>query len=152
MAIVIYSNICTLFIEQKILNEVDRLSLVDDMFALVQAGKADTIDALELMKAFKANETSYVVWSNIMNCLGKIRIIIADDTELDEKFQAFVVDMLSNITEQVGWNAKTDEHHVMSLLRTQLLARMGCYGHKPTVEEAQKRFQVCTVSIDSKGN
>ena len=38
-------------IEAKVLNEVDRLSLVDDMFALVQAGKADTVDVLELMKS-----------------------------------------------------------------------------------------------------
>ena len=129
-------------IEQKILNEVDRLSLIDDMFALVQAGKADTVEALELMKAFKTKETSYVVWSSIMNCLGKLRIIIANDTELDEKFQAFVVDLLTNVTEHVGWNAKAEEHHVVSLLRSQLLARMGCYGHKATVEEAQKRFHV----------
>ena len=129
-------------IEQKILNEVDRLSLIDDMFALVQAGKADTVEALELMKAFKTKETSYVVWSSIMNCLGKLRIIIANDTELDEKFQAFVVDLLTNVTEHVGWNAKAEEHHVVSLLRSQLLARMGCYGHKATVDEAQKRFHV----------
>merc|ERR1719245_2621447 len=74
--------------EAKVLNEVDRLSLVDDMFALVQAGKADTVDVLELMKSFKTNETSYVVWSSIMNCLSKLRIIIAHDAELDEQFQA----------------------------------------------------------------
>jgi len=128
-------------IEAKVLNEVDRLSLVDDMFALVQAGKADTVDVLELMKSFKTNETSYVVWSSIMNCLSKLRIIIAHDAELDEQFQAFVIDLLSNVTEHVGWNAAKDEPHVKSLLRSQLLSRMGCYGHQPTVEEAQRRFQ-----------
>ena len=37
-------------IENKILGEVDRLSLIDDLFALVQAGKAETTDALELIK------------------------------------------------------------------------------------------------------
>ena len=63
-------------IENKILGEVDRLSLIDDLFALVQAGKAETTDALELIKAFKTNETSYVVWSSILNCLSKLRIII----------------------------------------------------------------------------
>ena len=52
------------------------MSLIDDLFALVQAGKAETTDALELIKAFKTNETSYVVWSSILNCLSKLRIII----------------------------------------------------------------------------
>ena len=74
-------------IEAKILGEVDRLSLIDDIFALVQAGKAETTDALELIKAFKTSETSYVVWSSIMNCLGKLRIIIAHDEDTDAKFQ-----------------------------------------------------------------
>ena len=77
-----------------------------------------------------------------MNCLSKLRIIIAHDAELDEQFQAFVIDLLSNVTEHVGWNASKDEPHVKSLLRSQLLSRMGCYGHQPTVEEAQRRFQV----------
>ena len=127
-------------IENKILDEVDRLSLIDDIFALVQAGKAETTDALVLIKAFKNSETSYVVWSSVMNCLSKLRVLIAHDENLDAKFQAFTIDLMSNVCEHVGWNAQPGEPHVMSLLRSNVLTRMGVYGHKPTVAEAQKRF------------
>jgi len=127
-------------IESNKLGEVDRLSLIDDIFALVQAGKAETTDALELIKAFKTSETSYVVWSSILNCLSKLRIIIAHDEETDTKFQAYQVDLLSKICDHVGWNAQPDEPHVTNLLRSAVLLRMGAYGHKPTVEEAKKRF------------
>jgi puromycin-sensitive aminopeptidase len=127
-------------IENQSLSQVDRLSLIDDLFALVQAGKANTVDALELMKAFKANETSYVVWSSVLNCLSKLRVLIASSPDTDAKFQEFVVDLLSNIAEEVGWTPKAGEHHVTSLMRSQILTRIGCYGHQPTVVEAQKRF------------
>ena len=127
-------------IEAKTLSEVDRLGIIDDLFALVQAGKASTSDALEMIKAFKANETSYIVWSSILGFLSKARVIIAHDEDVDEAFQAFVVDLLENVSEYLGWTAKPDEHHMTSLLRPLVLTRMGCYGHKPTVDEATKRF------------
>ena len=50
------------------------------------------------------------------------------------------MDLLTNITNHVGWNAQPDEPHVTNLLRSQLLNRMGVYGHQPTVDEAKKRF------------
>ncbi len=127
-------------IASNALNEVDRLALVDDLFALVQAGKASTVEALELVKAFKDGETSYVVWTSILSNLSKLRVLIAHDEATDLKFQAFVVDLLSNVAAHVGWNSKEDEHHVVSLLRSQVLTRIGCYGHEATVAEAKKRF------------
>ena len=126
-------------IEDKTLNEVDRLGLIDDIFALVQAGKASTADALELIKACQ-NETSYVVWSCITKNLGSVRTIIAHDEDLDDKYKAFATSLMSNICEQVGWSAKPDESHVTSLLRARILSVMGNYGHPPTVTEAKKRF------------
>merc|ERR1711953_1573379 len=126
-------------IENKVLSEVDRLGLIDDTFALVQAGKANTDDALELIKACK-NETSYVVWSCIIKCLGCLRTILAHDEDLDDKYKAFAISLMGNITEQVGWNANAEESHVTSLLRAKVLSVMGAYGHAATVMEAKKRF------------
>ncbi len=127
-------------IASKALGEVDRLSLIDDLFALVQAGKASTVEALELMKAFKDGETSYVVWSAILNSLGKLQVLLAHDETINLKFKDFVVDLLNNIAAHVGWTPKEDEHHVASLLRSKVLTRIGCYGHEATVTEAKRRF------------
>ena len=42
---------------------------------------------------------------------------VAHDEELDAKFQAYQVDLLSKICDHVGWNAQPDEPHVTNLLR-----------------------------------
>ena len=127
-------------IQSQTLSEVDRLGLLDDLFALVQAGKAKTVDALKLMDAFKDKEESYVCWSAIVNCLVKLRIILSDSKFYESHFQPFTVDLMSNISNQIGWEKINDEHHTKSLLRGQILGWMGCNGHVPTITEARRRF------------
>ena len=46
---------------------------------------------------------------------------VAHDEELDAKFQAYQVDLLSKICDHVGWNAQPDEPHVTNLLRYVLI-------------------------------
>ena len=125
--------------DQK-LSEVDRLGLLDDMFALVQAGKASTVDALKLMDAFKDREESYVCWSAIVNCLVKLRLILSDSNFYESHFQPFTVDLMQNIVTSIGWEKIENEHHTKSLLRSQILGWMGCNGHAPTITEAKRRF------------
>ena len=125
--------------DQK-LSEVDRLGLLDDMFALVQAGKTSTVDALKLMDAFKDREESYVCWSAIVNCLVKLRLILSDSNFYESHFQPFTVDLMQNIVTTIGWEKIENEHHTKSLLRSQILGWMGCNGHEPTITEAKRRF------------
>ena len=127
-------------IQSQELSEVDRLGLLDDLFALVQAGKASAVDALRLMDAFKDKEESYVCWSAILNCLVKLRIILADTKFYETHFQPFIVDLLSNIANKIGWVKEENEHHTKALLRGQILGCMGCNGHEPTIAEARRRF------------
>jgi len=127
-------------IQSQALSEVDRLGLLDDLFALVQAGKASTVDALKLMDAFKEKEESYVCWSAIVNCLVKLRIILSDTKFYESNFQPFTVELMSNICNKIGWTKKENEHHTKALLRGQILGWMGCNGHEPTINEARRRF------------
>ena len=127
-------------IQNQTLPEVDRLGLLDDLFALVQAGKANTVDALKLMDAFKDKEESYVCWSAIVNCLVKLRIILCDSKFYESHFQPFTIQLMSNIATKIGWEKIENEHHTKSLLRSQILSWMGCNGHEPTVTEARRRF------------
>merc|ERR1712038_1154172 len=129
-------------IQSQGLSEVDRLGLLDDLFALVQAGKAKAVDALKLMDAFKEKEESYVCWSAIVNCLVKLRLILSDCNYYESHFQPFTVDLMSNITSKIGWEKVEDEHHTKSLLRSQILGWMGRNGHEPTITEARRRFDL----------
>ena len=63
-------------IGQQTLPPLDRLGLVDDVFALVQAGQASTVDVLELLEAFP-NEDQYTVWNRVCSALGKLSQLLA---------------------------------------------------------------------------
>ena len=110
------------------------------MFALVQAGRANTVDILKFIQAFKAAEDSYVVWSAICNCLRKLRLILCDFPYYETKFKPYVIDLLTNITTAIGWDKVEGEHHTKSLLRSQILSWMGSHGYPPVVGEAKRRF------------
>ena len=83
---------------------------MDDLFALVGAGKVDTVSALKVIEAFKVNEESYVVWSSIINCLGKLKTILCDTPYYSTHYKPYVLDLLANIITKVGWEKQVREY------------------------------------------
>lgn len=63
-------------IDRQTLPPLDRLGLIDDLFALVQAGQSSTVEALSLLEAF-ANEDQYTVWNRVCSALGKLSHLLA---------------------------------------------------------------------------
>lgn len=63
-------------IGQRTLPALDRLGLIDDLFALVQAGHSSTVEALSLLEAF-AEEDQYIVWNRVCSALGKLSQLLA---------------------------------------------------------------------------
>jgi puromycin-sensitive aminopeptidase len=102
-------------IHDQSLPPLDRLGLLDDLFALSQAGYVSTSQVLKLMKAFK-NENNYTVWSSIVNCLSKIGILVSH-LEIHSSYKAFGRSLLANIHSHLGWDKKLNESHLDTLLR-----------------------------------
>lgn len=63
-------------IKDKSLPPLDRLGLLDDLFAMVQAGHTSTVEVLKLMTAFE-DETNYNVWCSISNVLSKLTLLLS---------------------------------------------------------------------------
>ena len=63
-------------IDHQTLPPLDRLGLLDDLFALVQAGHSSTVEALTLLEAF-ANEDQYTVWNRVCSALSKLSHLLA---------------------------------------------------------------------------
>ena len=103
--------------------ELDRLNLLDDLMASVQAGHTSASVALNFISEGLRHDESYVVWSAVVNCFGKIKSVIADDEETSEMFKRFMVDVMGHIVESVGWTAKEGEHHTRGLLRMLIISR-----------------------------
>lgn len=69
-------------IGEQTLPPLDRLGLLDDLFALVQAGHSSTVEALTLLEAF-ANEDQYTVWNRVCSALTKLTNLLAYTEHID---------------------------------------------------------------------
>ncbi|XP_058067308.1 puromycin-sensitive aminopeptidase isoform X1 [Anopheles bellator] len=126
-------------IKDMSLPPLDRLGLIDDLFALVQAGKSSTVDALKVIDAYR-NESNYTVWSSITNCLAKLQLLLAH-TPIEQEFNAYGVRLYRPVAESLGWEVKEGESHLDTLLRSLVLSRMVSFRCPKTVAEAKRRFQ-----------
>ncbi|XP_056403546.1 puromycin-sensitive aminopeptidase [Hyla sarda] len=121
------------------LQPVDRLGLQNDLFSLARAGIISTVEVLKVMEAF-VNEPNYTVWSDLSCNLGILSTLLSH-TEFHEEIQGFIRDVFSPIGQRLGWDPKSGEGHLDALLRGLVLGKLGKAGHKPTLEEARRRFK-----------
>ncbi|XP_076380001.1 puromycin-sensitive aminopeptidase isoform X3 [Megalopta genalis] len=119
---------------------LDRLGLFDDLFAVAQAGRAFTVEVLQLMHAFK-KEDNFTVWSSIDNALRKIGFLLSHLDCLDS-YKAFGRSLMHDIRNKLGWDPKPNESHCDTLLRSLVLDRMAVLNDRDTIEEAKKRFEL----------
>lgn len=71
-------------VKDKTLPPLDRLGLLDDLFAMVQAGKTSTVEVFKLLQAFE-DETDYTVWSSISNILTRLGVLLSH-TDSEDAF------------------------------------------------------------------
>ncbi|CAH2039560.1 unnamed protein product, partial [Iphiclides podalirius] len=138
-------------IQDGSLPPLDRLGLLDDCFALVQAGHTQTAESLKLIEAF-SNETNFTVWSSISNCLVKLSALFSQ-TALDKPLKNYGRKLFSNITKRLGWDAEEKESHLDTLLRSLVLNKMISFEDPNTIKEAKSRFEkhisgACTLPAD----
>jgi puromycin-sensitive aminopeptidase len=125
-------------IRNKTLPPLDRLGLLDDAFAMVQAGQTTTMAVLDLMLNY-ANEDNYTVWSALCTCLGRLSTLLSH-TPSHAAFKKWGCTLMSEVTKRIGWDPAVDENHLNTLLRSLVLDRMGIYGDAGVISEATHRF------------
>lgn len=116
---------------------IDRLGLHDDLFALVMNGSCSTVDSLALIEAYR-NETDYTVWTSVASSMSKLENILSH-TNLMEKFHVFARQIYTPISEKLGWDAKPNESHLDTLLRSLVLRQLIAFECEKTCAEARKR-------------
>ncbi|XP_067645923.1 puromycin-sensitive aminopeptidase isoform X2 [Eurosta solidaginis] len=126
-------------VRQMVLPPLDRLGLIDDMFAMVQAGQASTAEVLQLIDSYR-NETNYTVWTAITNSLANLHILISH-TDLMEHFNRYGEKLYRPVADRLGWNVRENENHLDTLLRSLVLSRLVSFRSKGVIAEAQKRFR-----------
>jgi aminopeptidase N len=116
----------------------DRLRLLLDSFALMQAGRLDAGRYLKLVDALQG-ESDPRVWEHVTEALRFLRELM--DTPADQReFDAAVARVLRKPFARLGWETRPVESIDDALVRRLLIDALGRAGDPDTVREAQARF------------
>jgi aminopeptidase N len=116
----------------------DRIALLDDQWALVEAGARPLSSYLALAAAM-GTDLNQRAWEQITGAL--------DSIERDERgtpghdaFMVYARTVIKPLLAQLGWDAKADETPGIQRLRRTVIADLGAWGDADVVAEARKRF------------
>lgn len=118
----------------------DKIGLVGDAAALAVAGDGTTPAVLSFLEGF-VTEKNYLVWSETLSSLGKIRSIFSTDEQVAAGLRNYTLKLVSAATDEIGWQFALSDDYLTGQLRALLLSTAGQVGHESVVVEAQKRFK-----------
>lgn len=123
----------------RTLPEADRLNLLNDTWALVQAGRESITTFLNLAKQL-SSDPSLTVGQNIVDHLWNIERL-ARDTDKAEGFRTWARTFLQPRLKELGWDAKPNESPLAALLRAGVIQLLAEVGDDAVKAEARARFE-----------
>jgi aminopeptidase N len=121
------------------LPEADRLNLLNDTWALVQAGRESIATFLNLAKQL-GDDPSLTIAQNLVDRLWEIERL-ARDAGRTENFRSWVRTFLQPRLKELGWEAKPDESPLAALLRAGVIGLLAEVGDQSVQAEARARFE-----------
>ncbi len=120
------------------LTDLERLSLVDDVWAGVLANLVPLSQAVSLWRRMTA-ERGADVWSSVARQLGSLENL--SDAEGRAALAPFVRNIAAPVLAELGWEPETGEDVGRGRLRSTVVRLLGTVGEDEAVrQEAQKRF------------
>jgi aminopeptidase N len=120
------------------LTDGDRIAMLDDQWALAQAGAAPLQSYLALASAMGDIQNPRS-WDQITGVLGTIESY-QRGAPGHAAFTAYARDLVRPLAQQLGWDARPDDTPAVQNLRRAVLGQLGIWGDPATVAEARKRF------------
>jgi aminopeptidase N len=123
--------------------DADRIALLDDQWALAEAGQQPLSSYLALAGAM-GPDFDEEAWTQIDFVLAKIE---RDErgTPGHDAYAAFARTVLEPVADHLEWDARTDESPGDQKLRRIILGDLGAWGDADIVAEARKRFAAFVV-------
>jgi len=122
------------------LSAADRLNLVDDEWALVEANRARSTDFFALVETVEHDPT-FALWDKVLSTLTLI-----DDLEEGSPdrpaFEAYARSLLEPQFRRLGWTPHRSEREPDAWLRSRIIWGLGYFGDAAVIAQAKERFQV----------
>jgi len=121
------------------LPEADRIALLDDQWALVEAGAQELPGYLALVAAMRPGMHARA-WDQVAHALGTLETAQRGRPGHDA-FAAFARAALAPEAARLGWEPGAQEPADLRQLRRTLLGFLGAWGDPATRAEAHRRFE-----------
>jgi len=116
----------------------DRVNLIADTWAMVEAGRAAPSAFFDLLGAM-AGDDGRAVWDQVLRVLGRVDHLQRGRPGRDA-FRAWARAVVRPVFDRVGWDAAAGEDGDRPLLRTRLIRMLGDFGDAEIIAEAERRF------------
>ena len=120
-----------------LLSAVDRVNLLDDAWAMAEAG-ADASAYLFLIEQMGPGEDRGV-WEQVIRTFGRLNRIARGRLE-QARLQAYIRVKLRPVLNRLGWDSIAREDEESSMLRAQIVRALGELNDPEVVTEARRRF------------
>ena len=120
------------------LSEADRLNLLNDSWALTQAGRVPAASYLELATKL-AGDDSFAIVAQIAGGLEFIDTLARGRTERGQ-FREWARSLLQPQLDKLGWDAKPGEKPLDDLRRNTVIHALGSLGDEAVLREGRVRF------------
>lgn len=144
-------------VEEKLLSPMDRLNLVDDLFAFIRTGYVSTDVGLRFLWSYE-NEDNPNVWAVIVSAMGHLDTLISSvehspknkNSTLQEKYRKYGQHLLSRMYDKLSWYQKTSlpsvgqkmrvDDFAQGRLRENILCLMGRLKNENFTNQASAKF------------
>jgi aminopeptidase N len=116
----------------------DRIALLDDEWALAEAGVHPLAAYLELASAL-GPRLEERAWTQVADALGTIEYVERGTPGHDD-FAAYARSLIKPVADRLGWDSKPGETPAIQSLRRALLVGLGSWGDPEIIAEARRRF------------
>ena len=124
---------------EKALTVPERIAFVEDLWAMVRAGKEPVQTFLVIVRGLRTDRNRLVVEfiADHMDTIG--RSLVPDQKQND--FRAIVQQQFAPLAEEIGWVSSANDDDDRKALRASLLGILGSAGDRDAIAAAQKITQ-----------
>lgn len=121
------------------LSNEDKISIIGSAADLAFSGYGNTHALLSFLEGF-GGETNQLVWSQVLDSLGLVKTIFGDDEAIRLGLEKFILKLVSDAVEKLGWEFSEKEDYLTGLLRKRLLLSAAGNGHAEVIKKATSLF------------
>lgn len=127
-------------ITSKQIAPLDRLSILDDLYALTLAGQQSSVELFKFVAAYK-EENDYTVWFSLYDVISKYNQLLAG-APIYEKYRKWAIEFINSfIAPYIGWEEKTGEPYLEKLLRSLVNKLLVSLEDEKTLAHCVKLFK-----------